>query len=658
MDRIEARQKVKRMDIRQLYSFTPSKGANMYVCPICGSGTGGKHTGALQISEDGTRITCHSGRFCFTDRGEDTLGALRILWNMSESEVFKALHIDVDSGRRSTPREDFSPMQYQNQDRIEQDTHSNIHTSTYTQKHEEPEADYTQLYAEAHKHIGETDYHRGLSMETLNRFNIGFLAAWRHPKAPDAVPTSPRLIIPTGKGSYLARDTRKDIPEAAQEYSKSKVGRVRIFNADAIQTAQQPIYIVEGEIDAMSICDVGGEAVGLGSTANVNRFLDGIRRAPRQPFIIALDNDKSGREAAQGLREGLKKKGATYYAYNPCGAHKDANDAMQADRAAFTAAVKRGIDNPALAEYEQQHPSAADRLQNFIDGIADSVNTPCISTGFTKLDAALDGGFYPSLILVGGLTSLGKTSIVLQVCDQVAASGTDVLYFSLEMAEAELISKSVSRHTLLEAKAKKLDIGNAKTARQITDGKRYINYSKTERELINAAIGAYGRYAGNIRIIRSGLGRTGITDIRKAVERHIEATGRRPLVIVDYLQIIRPDSDRMTDKQAADAAVTGLKNLSADTSTAIVAISSLNRGSYKEAISMEALKESGGLEYGSDIVIGLQLKGAGSSGFNATEAKKRNPRQIEAVILKNRNGRVGDNIPFDYYPLFNFFKET
>lgn len=664
MDRQQAREMVNQMDITTLYHFTPSKGKNMYVCPLCGSGTGPSHTGALKIREGdrGTqRIKCHSGQGCFGDKGEDVLGALRLLWGTDENGVFSQLHIDVcDSTAprpRATAREDFSSMEYQNQDRTEQHTHSNIHTDAYTQE-AGAEADYTAFYAEAHKHIAETDYHRGLSLDTLNHFNIGYVPAWRHPNAPDAVPTSPRLIIPTSPHSYLARDTRKEIPEAAAPYAKSKAGKVRIFNAEAIQSAQQPIYIVEGEIDAMSIYDVGGEAVALGSTAYVGRFLEGIRRAPRQPFIIALDNDKAGREAAQGLRDGLKKKGATVYTYSPSLGYKDANDALQGDREAFTRAVKQGADNPALAEYEQQQPSAADRLQDFIDGIADSVNTPCIPSGFTELDEALDGGFYPSLTLVGGLSSLGKTSLVLQIGDQVAASGTDVLYFSLEMAEAELISKSVSRHTLLEAKAKKLDVCNAKSARGVTDGARYINYSRAERELINAALQAYGAYAKHIRIIRSGPGRTGVAEIREAVEKHIRVTGRRPLVICDYLQIIKPSSDRMTDKQAADEAVTELKNLSADTSTAIIAISSLNRASYKEAISMEALKESGGLEYGSDIVIGLQLVGAGTKGFDPTEAKKRNPRQVEAVILKNRNGKVGDKVAFDYHPLFNFFVEA
>ena len=657
MDRRQAREAVKRMDIRQIYSFTPSKGANMYVCPICGSGTGAKHTGALQISPDGTRITCHSSSLCFGDKGEDTLGALRLLWDMGENEVFEALGVKLDGPHRTTAREDFKTMENQNQTKTEQYTHSDIHTTAYTQG-EEAEADYTQMYAEAHKHLGDTDYYRGISLDTLNRFNVGYVAAWRHPKAPDRVPATPRLIIPTGRGSYLARDTRSEVPEAQQPYTKSKVGKVHIFNAEAIQSAQQPIYIVEGEIDAMSVIDVGGEAVALGSTAYVGRFLEGIRRAPRQPFIMALDNDKAGREAAQGLREGLKKKGATVYSYSPCAGYKDANDALQGNRAAFAEAVKKGAENPLRAEYEQQHPTAADRLTAFVDGIDASVDTPCIPTGFKALDDALDGGFYPSLTLVGGLSSLGKTSLVLQIADQVAAQGTDILYFSLEMAEAELISKSVSRHTLLEAKAKGLDTSKAKTARGVTDGRRYQNYSRAELDIIKAALQAYAEYAKNIRIIRSGLGRTGVADIKEAVQAHIDATGRKPLIILDYLQVLRPESDRMTDKQAADAAVTGLKNLSAETSTAIVAISSLNRASYKEAISMEALKESGGLEYGSDIVIGLQLAGAGTKGFDATEAKKRNPRRVEAVILKNRNGKVGDKIEFDYHAMFNFFTEA
>jgi replicative DNA helicase len=73
---------------------------------------------------------------------------------------------------------------------------------------------------------------------------------------------------------------------------------------------------------------------------------------------------------------------------------------------------------------------------------------------------------------------------------------------------------------------------------------------------------------------------------------------------------------------------------------------------------MQSFKESGAIEYSSDVLIGLQLEGAGNDSFDATAAKRKNPRDIELVVLKNRNGRVGDKIKYQYYPMFNFFHEN
>ena len=71
---------------------------------------------------------------------------------------------------------------------------------------------------------------------------------------------------------------------------------------------------------------------------------------------------------------------------------------------------------------------------------------------------------------------------------------------------------------------------------------------------------------------------------------------------------------------------------------------------------MEAFKESGAIEYSSDVLIGLQLKGAGEKNFDANEEKKKSPREIELIILKNRNGSTGDKLGYRYYPLFNYFE--
>ena len=154
------------------------------------------------------------------------------------------------------------------------------------------------------------------------------------------------------------------------------------------------------------------------------------------------------------------------------------------------------------------------------------------------------------------------------------------------------------------------------------------------------------------------MGDIGVDQIKETIKRHIEVTGNRPVVVIDYVQILAPYDIRATDKQNMDHAVMELKRLSRDLKLTIIGISSFNRTSYKDPVSMESFKESGALEYGSDVLIGLQLKGAGDKNFKVDEAKQKSPREVELVILKNRNGATGKKIDFNYYSMFNYFKEV
>lgn len=652
--------------------LTPDKSRKGFICPICGSGRGSKGTGIT--TKDGVHFTCWAGCFTHSDI-IDIIGQRDGLTEYREKldAACKEAEIAIDepsSYRRTTAREDFSKVEKnQKQDKTEQDTRKDIHTSAYAQT-KEPEADYTAYYATCHSRISETGYsaQRGLSAEVLERFNIGFDPGWKHPKVVAEgknPPATPRLIIPTSASSYLARDTRDDIPEYQQQYSKSKVGKVHIFNLEALEDAEKPIFVVEGEIDALSIIEVGGNALALGSVSNAERLLKVLEgRKPKQPLIIAMDNDEAGEKATKTLEEGLEKQGLTFYRRNPCEGFKDANEALQKDRESLRATVEAANNAGQEEKDEYLRTSSAANLQSFIDEIAASVDTPCIRTGFSNLDSMLDGGLYEGLYIMGAISSLGKTSLALQICDQIAKAGTDVLIFSLEMARAELMAKSISRNTFIISherypSPKDADKANriAKTGRGITDGKRYINYSLEERELINSAVMAYSEYAGRI-FISEGVGDIGVEQIRETIERHIRITGRKPLILVDYLQILAPYNDRATDKQNTDKAVLELKRISRDFKTTVMAISSLNRMSYKDAIGMEAFKESGAIEYSADVLIGLQLKGAGDANFNPTEEKKKDPRTIELIILKNRNAAVGDGATLNYYPRFNFFEEV
>jgi len=151
----------------------------------------------------------------------------------------------------------------------------------------------------------------------------------------------------------------------------------------------------------------------------------------------------------------------------------------------------------------------------------------------------------------------------------------------------------------------------------------------------------------------------------------MHSTGNKPVVIIDYLQILAPHEPRASDKQNVNKSIFELKRLSRDFKIPVIGISSLNRENYNNNINMSAFKESGAIEYSSDVLLGMQFEAIGNAAGNnlndngakitsegINRLKREDVRKIEVKILKNRNGATGDSITYDYYPMFNYFKET
>ena len=222
------------------------------------------------------------------------------------------------------------------------------------------------------------------------------------------------------------------------------------------------------------------------------------------------------------------------------------------------------------------------------------------------------------------------------------------------MTAFELMARSISRESFqLDTSARR---HMAKTVRGVLDGRRYPNYTAQEKSHLELAMNSYTQYAGHI-YFREGDHETGLDYIFKEVERHIAETGEKPVVLIDYLQIIAPVDVHFTDKQNLDRIVCALKKLSRTHELTIFAISSFNRENYNLEVSMNAFKESGGIDYSADVLMGLQARGAGSRNFNIDEEKRKDPRELELKILKNRSAAIVDPIPFRYYPAFSCFTE-
>lgn len=391
---------------------------------------------------------------------------------------------------------------------------------------------------------------RGISKEVANKYLLGYEQEYPtfdiEKDGRQIFSTWQGLIIPTSKSSFIVRNIE---PGVNKKNRYRKKGSSTIFNIKALYKANKPVFVVEGELDALSIIEVDGEAVGLGSTSNTRQLIEILKtQTIAQPLILALDQDENGQKAEEELAAELTALQIPFYRRNPCGEAKDANEALMADKEAFTSEIRRAerVQEEMLEAAKQDYlsTSAAEHLKEFMDGITSSANTPAISTGFYNLDRVLDGGLYEGLYIIGAISSLGKTTLALQLMEQLAQNGQDVLIFSLEMARNELIAKSISRLTYTSAQ----DKTKAKTTRGITSGARYASYSEEERTLINAAVNSYREYADHI-FIHEGIGDIGIQEIKEVVQKHISITGNKPVVLIDYLQILAPYDMRSTDKQ-------------------------------------------------------------------------------------------------------------
>lgn len=330
---------------------------------------------------------------------------------------------------------------------------------------------------------------------------------------------------------------------------------------------------------------------------------------------------------------------------------------------ALTALTKQGTSASTGGEVIKP---ATDFVPDFVNRL--KVPMPCFSTGLPMLDEMLDGGIYAGLYALGAISSLGKTTFALQLADYIAATGQDVLFFSLEMSRDELLAKSLSRHTYVLDKS--LKHVHAKTARQILKGA--VDRRKVDKNVFLDATDAYMDGAGQ-HIFFIPQADIGVRDIRAGILSHKARTGNTPLIVIDYLQLLEPDNPRATDKQNMDHNIKGLKAISRDFKTPIIAISSFNRDNYNSPVNMAALKESGSIEYTADFIIALQYAYMAAIPGESEVARKKRvateklhmqanakeglPLLINAVILKNRFGLKGECC-LNFLPKYNIYETT
>lgn len=633
---------------RDLY---PADKKDGIICPLCGSGSKKNGSGITEDPKKPGNLKCWA-----CDFSGDVIDLIREErhFNFNETVEYAAneLMLPIDSFKSSINRE---------KDKMNIESHPE--EKTLKTQFKASKNDFEEYYKKCCSKIQTPEAisylsARGISLETAQTYGLGFDPKWKSPTAINRgknPSVTPRLIIPTSPSHYIARDTRFNISEKEKQYAKMNEGSPSLFNGEILfEKNLDVIFVTEGVFDALSLIEIGENALALNSTSNVEKFIENVKEAQTKSILIlCLDNDKAGQKATQIIKDKLTLLNISYITADICGEYKDPNDFFIANKEKF-------IEQVQITKSKDLRP---DNVNSYIDSlmcgeIERFKEAKKRKTGFKNIDEKT-GGLYSGLYVIAAISSLGKTTFSLQIADNLAAAGNDVIFFSMEQSRLELVSKSLARITA------QIDRDLAVSSLHIRQGLYFGNTS----DIIQNAIKEYQQKIGKRLSIIEGNYNCSISFIGDYVRQYINRTGVKPIVFIDYLQILKGESDkRHSLKESIDSNVTELKRLSRELDLTIFVISSVNRANYLTPIDFESLKESGGIEFTADVIWGLQLQCLNDSLFDnpqtkikekrekIREEKAQNPRRIELLCLKNRYGISSFSCYFNYDPKHDLFE--
>ena len=256
------------------------------------------------------------------------------------------------------------------------------------------------------------------------------------------------------------------------------------------------------------------------------------------------------------------------------------------------------------------------RMQQQQDGLTG------ITTGITVLDT-VTGGWQPGMqYILAGRTSMGKTAVALHFARMAANAGKKVLAFSMEMTPARLGDR-----LLLGENDTPVDSGEY--ARGLITAEQADALRTTAGRMISRM---------ELRVNDNSM----LTAMQAcSVARHLHSQGLCDIILMDYLQLLRPEGLRKETREQEVANCSRLmKALAKDLNIPVLLLSQLNREvetRRDQEPKLSDLRESGAIEQDADMVI-LLFRPAAAGLPNDTVTKIPSENLMVMNVAKNRNG--------------------
>jgi len=249
-----------------------------------------------------------------------------------------------------------------------------------------------------------------------------------------------------------------------------------------------------------------------------------------------------------------------------------------------------------------------------------------IPTGFTQLDNLLSGLQKSELVVVGGRPSLGKTAFALDIARHAALAGHVIGFFSLEMAREEVIDRVIAAES-------QVPLWRIRTGR-ITDDMDFTMIQSAMDRLSKVKFFIDDSPTLNVLQMRS-------------MARRLQVEHGLELLVVDYLQLIKPRTTSDNMVQQVTEISRGLKALARELKVPILALSQLSRGVEQrdhKVPRLSDLRESGSIEQDADVVMFIYRKDKDRE-MNITPEEE---GLAQILVQKHRNGPTGQvDLRFD-----------
>lgn len=242
-----------------------------------------------------------------------------------------------------------------------------------------------------------------------------------------------------------------------------------------------------------------------------------------------------------------------------------------------------------------------------------------IYSGLKDLDRMTNGFHDGELFILAARPSMGKTDTLNHFAVHAGLKGYKPIIFSLEMKRSSLVDRMI-------ASTGSINRLNLRDPFTTMSDEQKLKWTQAIGELNNAKIEIDDRPSMTVPQIRASA--------RRIIKQNPD---HKPIIFIDYLQIIRPNDPKSNETQQIGQISWDLKQMAREFDCPVVCLAQLNRGvegRQDKRPMMSDLRASGNIEQDADVIAFLYRD-------DYYDKDSESKDLLEIIIAKHRNGPTG-----------------